>query len=129
MSPWSSLSYQTTSKNSFGGQHRLPSLKFVLFQVSLAILQSHRMWLRMAMGWCWSEGWSLCPCLTLPDGENFLISSMLLGTPQSPTPPCKTLLHVNLPTTITIVFNKTYNVNKNILEIMNKFLPSNQTNF
>ena len=83
----------------------------------------------MAMGWCWSEEWSLCPCLTLHDRENFLTSSMLLGTPQSPAPLCKTLLHVNLPTTITIVFNKTYNVNKNILEIMNKFLPSNQTNF
>ena len=83
----------------------------------------------MAMGWDWSEGWGLRPYPTLHDGENFLTSSLLLGTSQSSAPPCKTLLHVNLPTTITIVFNKTYNVNKNILEITNTFLLSNQTNF
>ena len=46
-----------------------------------------------------------------------------------PAPSRKTLLLVNLPTTITIVFNKTCFVNKNILEITNKFIPSNQTNF
>ena len=34
-----------------------------------------------------------------------------------------------MPTTITILFNKTYFVNKNILEITNKFIPLNQTNF
>ena len=45
------------------------------------------------------------------------------------TPPRKTLLLVNLPTIITIVFNKTYFVSKNILEIKNKFILSNQTNF
>ena len=107
----------------------MPSLKFVLFQVSLAILHSHRMWLGMAMGWGWFEGWGLRPCPTLHDGENFLTSSLLLGTSQSPAPPYKTLLHVILPTTIIIVFNKTYNINKNILKITNKFLSSNQTNF
>ena len=52
-----------------------------------------------------------------------------LGALRRPAPPRKTLLLVNLPTTITIVFNKTYFVNKNILEITNKFIPSNQTNF
>ena len=83
----------------------------------------------MAMGWGWSEGWGFRSCPTLHDGENFLTSSLLLGTSQSPAPPCKTLLNVNLPTTITIVFNKTYNINKNILKITNKFLSSNQTNF
>ena len=83
----------------------------------------------MAMGRGWFEGWGFRLCTTLHDGEDFLTSSLLLGTLQSPVPPCKTLLHVNLPTTITIVFNKTCFVNKNILEITNKFLPSNQTNF
>ena len=38
------------------------------------------------------------------------------------TPPPKTLLLVNLPTIITIFFNKTCFVNKNILEITNKFI-------
>ena len=65
----------------------------------------------------------------LHDGENFLTSSLLFGAPQSPAPPRKTLLLINLPTTITIVFNKTYFVNKNILKITNKFIPSNQINF
>ena len=56
-------------------------------------------------------------------------------THPCPLGPCKalsqpvTLLLVNLSTTITIVFNKIYFINKNILEITNKFIPSNQTNF
>ena len=45
--------------------------------------------------------------------------------PRSPTLPRKTLFLVNLPTTVAIVFNKTCFVNKNILEIKNKFIPSN----
>ena len=69
------------------------------------------------------------PHPTSHDRENFLAPSPPLGAPRSPTPPRKALLLVNLPTTITIVFNKTYFINKNILEITNKFIPSNQTNF
>jgi len=63
------------------------------------------------------------------DGNFFFTSSPSLGALQSPISSCKTLLFVNLPTTIIIVFNKTYFINKNILEIINKFISSNQTNF
>ena len=52
-----------------------------------------------------------------------------LGAPRSPAPPHKTLLHVNLPITITIFFNKTCFYNKNILKITKNFIPSNQTYF
>ena len=93
----------------------------------------------MAIGWGRSKGWGLRPAphyfvllhpLPAPhDGKIFLTLSLPLGALQSPTPPCKTLLFVNLPTTIIIVFNKTYFVNKNIFEITNKFIPLNQTNF
>ena len=68
-------------------------------------------------------------CLTLHDREFFLVPSPLLRAPRSLAPPHKTLLLVNLPTTITIVFNKTCFVNKNVLETTNKFILSNQTNF
>ena len=71
----------------------------------------------------------LHPCPTPHDGENFPAPSSPLGALQSPAPPHKTLLLVNFPTTIAIIFNKTCFVNKNILEINNKFIPSNQTNF
>ena len=91
------------------------------------------------MGRGGSEGWYLRPPLhgfilphphfTLHERENFLTSSSLLGVPRSPDPSRKAPLLVNLPTTITIVFNKTYFINKNILEITNKFIPLNQTNF
>ena len=97
------------------------------------------MWIGMAMGQGRFEGWGLRPRpawfflihphLALHDGENFLTPSLPLGAPRRPTPPHKTLLLVNLPSTITIVFNKTCFVSKNILEITNKLIPSNQTNF
>ena len=64
------------------------------------------------------EEWGLCPVLhgfILPhpqlaphDRENFIISSLSLRAPRSPTPPRKTLLLVNLLTTITIFFIKTF---------------------
>ena len=69
------------------------------------------------------------PILVLYYRENFLTPSSPLGVLQSPVPPRKTLLLVNLSTTIKIVFNKTNFINKNIFEITNKFIPSNQTNF
>ena len=93
----------------------------------------------MAMGQGGSKGWGLAPAphdFVLPyphpalhDEENFLATSLPLRAPQSPTPSRKTLLLVNLPATITIVVNKTCFINKNILEITNKFILSNQTNF
>ena len=72
----------------------------------------------MAMRWGGSEGWGLRPrpawfCLT----------------PFPPASPCKILFLVNLPTTITTISNKTCFVNKNILEITNKLIPSIQSNF
>ena len=97
--------------------------------------------LGMAIGWGRSKRWgvhpylawfcftSFPPCPTPHDGKNFLAPSSLLGVPRNPVSPRKTLLFVNLPTIIAIVFNKTCFINKNILEIKNKFIPSNQTNF
>ena len=63
------------------------------------------------------------------DGGNSLAPSPPPGALRNPTSLYKTLLLVNLPITITIIFNKTYFINKNILEITNKFISSNQTNF
>ena len=95
--------------------------------------------LGMTMGRGESEGWSFTSApygFVLPhphpaphDGENFFVPSPPLGTPQTSTLSRKTLLLINLPTTITIVFNKTCFINKNILEITNKFISSYQTNF
>ena len=69
------------------------------------------------------------PRPTLHDGENFLTLSLPLGAPQSPAPPRKTLLFVNFPYNQYKFFNETYFINKNILEITTKFIPSNQINF
>ena len=71
------------------------------------------------MGWGGSEGWVVVPILH--DKENYLAPSPLFGALRK--------IFVNFPTTITIVFNKTYFVNKNLLEITNKFIPTNQTNY
>ena len=66
---------------------------------------------RGVMGVSGGEGWHgfvlTYPYQASHDGENFLAPSPTLGAPRNPTPPRKTLLLVNLPTTITIVFNKT----------------------
>ena len=64
------------------------------------------------------------------DGENFLTPSPTLGAPRSPAPSCKTLLFLLIfPTISTIFFNETYFINKNILKITTKFIPSIQINF
>ena len=63
------------------------------------------------------------------DGKFFFAPSLPLGAPQSLASPRKTQLLVNFPTTIIIIFNKTCFLNKNKIEITNKFIPSNQTNF
>ena len=67
--------------------------------------------------------------LALHDGENFVAPSLPLRALRIPAPPRKTLLFVNLSTIITTFFNKTCFINKNILEITNKFIASNKTNF
>ena len=92
----------------------------------------------MAMGWSGSKGWGIRPhpawfCLTSSPPHMtekiFLPHPRILGPRKTPSPSCKTLLFVNLPITITIVFNQTCFVNKNILEITNKFILSNQFSF
>ena len=85
------------------------------------------------MGWDKSERWGLrlySAWLFLTSSSSRMTWKIFLPHPRplGPVPSCKTLL-VNLPSTIAIVFNKTYFVNKSILEIKNKFIKSNQTNF
>ena len=63
------------------------------------------------------------------DEENFLLSFLSLRVPRRGAPSRKTLFLVDLLTIITIFFNKTCFINKNILKITNKFIPSNQINF
>ena len=70
------------------------------------------------------EGWGFRArpiwfCLTSspPNGKNFLAPSLLIRALQSLIPFHKTILLVNLLTIITIVFNKTYFVNKNNLKL------------
>ena len=69
------------------------------------------------------------PCSAPHDGENFLFLSSPLGALRNLTPPSKTLLFVNLPYNQYNFFNETYFINKNIIEISTKFIPSNQINF
>ena len=82
-------------------------------------------WLRlgMTMGRGGSKWWGFTPAL-----HGFVLPHPL-GSRKPPTLFRKTLFLVNLTTAITIVFNKTCIVNKNILEITNKFISSYQTNF
>ena len=69
------------------------------------------------------------PHLTPHDGENLLTPSLPLEALRSPAPPRKTLLFIILPYNQYNFFNETYFINKNILEITTKFIPSNQINF
>ena len=69
------------------------------------------------------------PRLALLDKDNFFTPSPPLGAPRSLAPPRRTLLFVNLPYNQYNFFNETYFINKNILEIATKFIPSNQFNF
>ena len=71
----------------------------------------------------------LYPHLVLHDWENFFISFLPLGAPRGLAPSRKTLLIVNLPYNKYNFFNETYFINKNILGITTKFIPSNQINF
>ena len=60
------------------------------------------------------------------DRENFFTPSLPL---RAPPHPIKLYFLLICLTTSTIVFNETYFINKNILEITTKFIPSNQINF
>ena len=71
----------------------------------------------------------LYSCPALHNGENFFTSSSPIGAPRNLAPPCKTLFFINLPYNLYYFFNKTYSINKNILEITINFIPSNQINF
>ena len=68
-------------------------------------------------------------CPAPHDKKNFLALSPPLRASWNPAPPRKTLHFVNLPTIIAIIYKKTYFISKNVLEIKNKFIPSNSTNF
>jgi len=124
-----SLYHQTNTSISFLCRQELNSRSFIQPSETLTVK------LRDGNGRGGFEGWGLRPrpawfCLTLSPphpayGKNFLSPSPPLGAPRSPAPPRNTLLLVNLLATILIVFNKTCFVNKNILEIKNKFIPSN----
>ena len=70
------------------------------------------------------------PHPTLYDGENFLAPFPPFRALRSPIPPHPVKLHFLLICPqLLLFFNKTYLINKNIFEITNKFIPSNQTNF
>ena len=80
------------------------------FFVLLPIGVSHWWWwLRMTMGrgGAGLKDGVFAPAPAPHDKENFSTPSPPLGAPQILAPPCKTLLFVNLPSTITIFFNKT----------------------
>ena len=93
----------------------------------------------MTMGRGGSKGWGFTPALhgfVLPHPRPAHMMEKIffphphpLGSRKPPILFRKTLFLVNLTTTITIVFNKTCIVNKNILESTNKFISSYQTNF
>ena len=61
--------------------------------------------------------------------ENFVTPSPPLGPHEALTYLVKLYFLLIFLTTITIFFNKTYFINKNILEITTKFILSNQTKF
>ena len=99
--------------------------------------------LGMVMGQGGVEGWDLRPAPaphgfvfphphpTPRDGKNFIASFSPPEAPQSSAPPRKTQnsSFCWFAQSYYYFFNKTYFINKNILEITNKFIPSNQTNF
>ena len=60
------------------------------------------------------------------DGKNFLTPFLPL---KAPSHLVKLYFLLIFPTTSTIFINETYFINKNILEIITKFISSNQINF
>ena len=65
-------------------------------------------------------------CMT---GKTFSSHPRPLGPREIPPHLVKLYFLLICPTTSTIFFNETYFIDKNILEITTKFIPSNQINF
>ena len=108
------------------------------------ILQCGELWGRDGNGARWGQRMGSsspprmvlsCPILTPPrpaphNGENFLTPSLPLRALRSLAPPLKPYFFLLIcPTVSTIFFNETNFINKNILKITTKFIPSNQINF
>ena len=72
-----------------------------------------------------------CPILAPPrmTGKTFPPHPRPLGPREAPPHSIKLYFLIICPTTSTIFFNETYFIDKNILEITTKFIPSNQINF
>ena len=72
-----------------------------------------------------------CPIPAPPrmTGNTFSPHSRPLGPHEASPHPVKLYFLLICLTTSTIFFNETYFINKNILEITTKFIPSNQINF
>ena len=72
-----------------------------------------------------------CPIPVSPRmmGNTFSPHPHPLGPREAPSHPVKLYFLLICPTTSTIFFNETYLINKNILKITTKFIPSNQINF
>ena len=85
----------------------------------------------MAMGWGEAERWGLRPRLAPPHmmGKNFPPHPCSLGPHEILSHLIKLYFLLIFPITSTIFFKETYFINKNILEITTKFIPSNQINF
>ena len=81
------------------------------------------------MGQGGAKVWGLRPRPAPYDRENSHPISAPLGPHETPSHPVKFYFLLIYLTTSTIFFNETYFINKNILEITTKFIPSNQINF
>ena len=69
------------------------------------------------------------PSQTRMSGKTFSSHPRPLGPRETPSHLVKLYFLIICPTTSTIFFNETYFIDKNILEITTKFIPSNQINF
>ena len=81
------------------------------------------------MGLGGAKGWDLCPHPYRMTRKIFLPHPRPLRPYEVPPLPEKLYLLLICPQLLHFFFNKTYFINKNILEITNKFISSNQTNF
>ena len=142
-----SVSFSWVLLTSFGGMHFPQSVSQTIVssfpkpKTIISVRISHHILVGIAMGWggVGPKDGVFVPALysfvlshyrlAPHDGENFLTPSPPLGALRSPVPPRKTLLSINFPYNQYNFFNETYFINKNILEITTKFIPSNQINF
>ena len=82
------------------------------------------------MGQGRAEGWGLRPAPPCMTGKTFSPHPRPLGPREVLPHPVKLYFLLICPTTSTIFFfNEIYFINKNILEIKTKFIPSNRVNF